>query len=129
MPEGAGIGVVSVVIDRWLDGTQRYDAPGESLLVARSLDGGRIVAIGGLTRCPHVAGAFRVRRFYVAPGARRQGVAGTLARQLIDGATRYSTIVTCNARASDAAAPFWETLGFVPTDVEGVTHRLDVVEP
>ena len=29
-----GIGIVGVVIDRWVDGTQRYDVPGESLLVA-----------------------------------------------------------------------------------------------
>jgi len=118
------IRVVSTVIDRWIDGTQRYDQPGESLLVGRV--GERIVAVGGLAWCPNVTGALRVRRFYVSPAARRQRVAHDLARQLIDDGAGYTAVITCNARASDAAAPFWESLGFLPVDADGITHRLDL---
>jgi len=119
-----GIRIVSTVIDRWIDGTQLYDRPGEKLLVGRV--GERIVAVGGLALCPNVAGALRVRRFYVSPTARRRDVAHDLARQLISTSAEYTSVVTCNARASDAAAPFWESLGFLPVDADGITHRLDL---
>jgi len=118
------IRIVSTVIDRWIDGTQRYDQPGESLLVGRV--GERIVAVGGLAWCPNVTGALRLRRFYVSPAARRQRVAHDLARQLIDDGAEHTAVFTCNARASDAAAPFWESLGFLPVDADGITHRLDL---
>jgi GNAT superfamily N-acetyltransferase len=125
--DAEGIRIVSTVVARWLDGTQRYDETGELLLVARDEQRGRIVAIGGRTRCPNVAGALRVRRFYVSPTARRRGIAAELARQLIDEGGRHTSMFTCNAQASSAAAPFWESLGFVPVDIAGITHRLDVV--
>ena len=120
-----GIRIVSTVIDRWIDGTQRYDRPGEKLLVGRV--GERIVAVGGLAWCPNVAGALRVRRFYVSPTARRQGIAQNLARKLIDDSAGHPAVLTCNAMASDAAAPFWESVGFLPVDADGITHRLDLV--
>jgi ribosomal protein S18 acetylase RimI-like enzyme len=66
-----------------------------------------------------------VRRFHVSPTARRRGVAHDLARRLIGGSAEYTSVVTCNARASEAAAPFWESLGFLPVDADGITHRLD----
>jgi len=120
-----GIRIVSTVIDRWVDGSQRYDQPGESLLVGRV--GERIVAVGGLAWCPNVSGALRMRRFYVSPAARRQGIAHDLARQLIDDSAGHTAVLTCNAMASDAAAPFWESVGFLPVDADGITHRLDLV--
>jgi len=120
-----GIRIVSTVVDRWIDGSQRYDQPGERLLVVRV--GERIVAVGGLAWCPNVAGALRVRRFYVSPTARRQGIAQYLARELIDDSAGHTAVLTCNAMASDAAAPFWESVGFLPVDADGITHRLDLV--
>ena len=120
-----GIRVVGVVIDRWVDGTQRYDVPGESLLVA-ARPHGVAVAVGGLTWCPNVAGALRVRRFYVSPGERRHGIARDLATCLIDSAAHHTSMVTCNARASAAAPPFWESLGLTPVATDGITHVLDL---
>jgi len=118
--EAEGLRVVSTVIDRWVDGTQRFAAPGESLLIARA--DGEAIAIGGLAHCPNVAGALRVRRFYVHPSWRRRGVARTLVQQLIEGGLRHTDTLTCNARASAAAPPFWESLGFAAVDLEGITH-------
>jgi GNAT superfamily N-acetyltransferase len=123
--DAEGIGIVGVVIDRWVDGTQRYDAPGEKLLVA-ARPGGDGVAVGGLAWCPNVAGALRVRRFYVSPSARRHGIAREIATRLIDGAGHHTSKVTCNAQASVAAPPFWESLGFTPVVADGITHVLDV---
>jgi len=123
LAEGAdaeGIAIVSAVITRWADGTQRYDQSGESLLVARSDQ--TVVGVGGLTRCPHVPGAMRVRRFYVAAEWRRLGVARLLAERLIDQGFQHSNTLTCNARASAAAPPFWENMGFRPVATEGITH-------
>src|SRR5690606_23406646 len=72
-----GIRNVRAVVDRWADGTERFDQPGEMVLVA--VGGGEPIGVGGLTRCPDVPGALRVRRFYVSPGWRRRGVARALA--------------------------------------------------
>ena len=77
-----GIRIVGVIVDRWFDGSQRYDGPGEAPLVAR--------------------------------------------RASDDAATHTST-VTCNAKASAAAPPFWESLGFRSVDTDGITRRLDVM--
>jgi GNAT superfamily N-acetyltransferase len=122
-----GIRIVGVIVERWLDGSQRYDGTGEALLVARRQSDGRIVAVGGMARCPDVGGALRVRRFYVSPEARRHGIARSLARRLIEGAAEHTSTITCNAKASSAAPPFWESIGFVAVDTDGITHQLDLV--
>ena len=118
--DNEGIGIVSTLVTRWVDGTERYDRAGESLLAATV--GDDAVAIGALSWCPHVSGALRVRRFYVAPDWRRRGLARNLAAELMSSGFRHSDTITCNARASAAAAPFWESLGFVPVEKEGITH-------
>lgn len=117
----AGIGNVRTLIDQWRGNRQRFDGPGEALLVAR-LDGD-VVGVGGLTRCPNVDGARRVRRFYVSTSARRRGIAAAIARPLLTLGFAHTDTITCNAAASAAAPPFWESLGFQPVEgIEGVTH-------
>lgn len=115
-----GIRIVSTVLERWRDGTERFRAPGEAILAATS--GGEVVGIGALTQCPNVGGALRMRRFYVDPAWRRRGVARELARALIAAGFEHTDVITCNAGASDAAVPFWESMGFSPVDAEGITH-------
>lgn len=118
--EAEGLRNVGTLIDRWRDGSERYDRDGERVLAA--IAGGDVVGVGGLSRCPSVPGALRVRRFYVAPAWRRHGVARSLAAALLPGGFDHADTITCNAGASDAAAPFWESLGFSRTDLAGVTH-------
>ena len=132
--ESASFGIrnVSALVEQWSDGSQRFSRPGEGLLVAlASTDGagdGAIddgaIGVGGLTWCPHVPDALRVRRFYVAEAWRRRGVARALAVSLLEVGSEHADVITCNARASDAAPPFWESLGFTPVDTEGITHVL-----
>lgn len=118
--EHEGIRVVSAVVGQWVDGVQRFDGPGEAIVAATSVDG--VIGIGALSACPHLAGALRVRRFYVAPRWRRRGVARALATELISNGFGHVDTITCNAQASAAAPPFWESMGFVPADTAGITH-------
>jgi GNAT superfamily N-acetyltransferase len=121
--EAEGIGIVARVLARWADGSERYDRPGEALLAAVA-PSGEVAGIGGLTVCPSMAGAMRVRRFHVRPEQRRRGVARLLASTLLAGGFEHTSTLTCNAGASDAAAPFWESMGFEPIDHPGITHVL-----
>lgn len=118
----ADIGNMTRLVERWADGSERYDQVGESMLLARS--SGRVVGVGGLARCRDVPGALRVRRFYVSTTVRRRGVARRIANTLIESGFLHTDRLTCNARASAAAPPFWEAMGFSPVDVSGITHHL-----
>ncbi len=137
--ESASFGIrnVSALVEQWSDGSQRFSRPGEGLLVAVAstgeagdeaigdgASGDGAIGVGGLTWCPHVPDALRVRRFYVAEAWRRRGVARALAVSLLEVGADHANVITCNARASDAAPPFWESLGFTPVDTEGITHVL-----
>lgn len=115
-----GIRIVSVVRERWEDESERYQGRGERILAAVADD--QVVGVGALSQCPHVSGALRMRRFYVAPAWRRHGVARSIAEDLIATGHAYSDLLTCNARASAAAGPFWESVGFIRVDTEGITH-------
>jgi GNAT superfamily N-acetyltransferase len=117
-----GIRNVATLLARWEDGSERYDRLGETMLVALDSAGEKVIGVGGLTQCPHVDGAMRVRRFYVATDFRRSGVARALAEQLIVHGFDFATTLTCNAKASAAAPPFWEAMGFSRSDVAGITH-------
>lgn len=118
---GEGIAVVTTVISNWNDRTQCFDGLGESLFLALDSNGTGI-GVGGISRCPHVEGALRMRRFYIHPEWRRCGVARALAESLIESSLGHADLLTCNAQASLAAPPFWESLGFVATETPGITH-------
>lgn len=119
----SGINNVGTLVERWRDGSERYDRRGESMLLARLSDDS-IVGVGGIAQCRDVPEALRVRRFYVSTSARRLGIARRLAATLIESGFGYTDTLTCNARASDAAPPFWESMGFQPVDIAGITHQL-----
>ena len=125
--DAEGIRVVRAVMDRWESGEERYGGSGEQLLVAVTDDG--VVGVGGLTICPTVPGALRMRRFYVHPAWRRRGVAAAIASALLASWPRDVSVITCNARASAAAPRFWEAMGFEPVDDAHITHVLRRPEP
>ncbi|HWU14723.1 MAG TPA: GNAT family N-acetyltransferase [Caulobacter sp.] len=118
-----GVGNMALLAAHWASGDQRFERDGEALLGA--LLAGELAGIGGLSIEPAATEpARRVRRFYVRPAFRRQGVGRTLASALIQEALDQVDLLTCNAAASPAAAPFWEAQGFWP-DVSGPwTHVL-----
>jgi GNAT superfamily N-acetyltransferase len=91
-------------------------------LILGAWKGRSLVGVGGRTWCPHVSSALRMRRFFVAPIARRQGIARAMVSLLLADASKYCSRITCNARATPFAPLFWESLGFIATDVPGITH-------
>ncbi len=104
-------------------GGAAFTSPGA--LFAALVDG-RLVGVGGVSEQAGLeTRAMRVRRLYVLPDARRLGAGRRLAEAMIAHGLRFVSRLTCNARASDAAAPFWEAMGFVPVSPEaGFTHEL-----
>ena len=118
-----GVGHMARLAEGWASGDQRFDGDGEALLGA--LLAGELAGIGGLSVEPAAPEpARRVRRFYVRPAFRRQGVARTLASALIQEALDQVDLLTCNAAASPAAGPFWEAQGFSPDTSGPWTHVL-----
>lgn len=122
LAEAEGVNNLRLLLDGWRAG-EWFDGDGEALFAAFAA--GELVGIGGVTPCSHLNGAERVRRFYVAPDFRRTGVGRTLATAAMQHGLRYTRTLTCNARASTAAAPFWEAMGFEPVQATGYTHLFE----
>lgn len=110
----------------WALGEMRFDRAGE-LLLAAQLEG-MLAGIGGITLDPVTPGMLRMRRFYIRPAFRRQGIGRNLAAALLQRSTLAGVAVTVNAGTADAPA-FWEALGFTPDARDGYTHRLDPSRP
>jgi GNAT superfamily N-acetyltransferase len=115
-----GYGFIERLHQDWQQGRQRFDAPGEILIVASV--GGDEAAVGGLTIDPAVADALRVRRFYVRPAWRGSGLGRQLAEKLIEHATGFTPLLTVNA-GTEAAGSFWLRMGFVASRTPGITHQ------
>jgi GNAT superfamily N-acetyltransferase len=106
----------------WRTGVHRFDQPGEALLAAR-MDA-RLVGIGGMTIDDRYPEALRMRRFYVAYEARRQGIGRALVIALVQRSECRQRRIVVKA-GTEAASAFWEALGFIPAeDVPGYTHVL-----
>lgn len=100
-----------------------FAEPGGALFAA--LVDGALAGVGGVTRERSLAEpAMRLRRLYVRPAFRRAGVATALAGAMMRQGFQTAPLLTLNARASPAAAPFWEAMGFAPVAWTGVTHAL-----
>lgn len=87
-------------------------------------DDGRLIGIGGLTPEPeaHLGEAWRVRRLYVLPAARRRGVGAAVANALLTEALNLTRLVTVHA-GSPEAARFWEALGWQAVEGEAWSHQ------
>lgn len=103
----------------WEGGAARFDRPGEALLTAQLT--GVLAGVGGLTLDPTVPDALRMRRFYVHPAFRRQGIGQKLAMALLERPGTAGRSVTVNAGTA-LASVFWEALGFVADPCNGHTH-------
>ncbi|MDO9474328.1 MAG: GNAT family N-acetyltransferase [Caulobacter sp.] len=118
-----GVRNMAMLADQWASGGQRFDEPGA--LFAALVDGD-LAGVGGVT-VETGAGepAMRMWRLYVLPMFRRFGVGRRLAGAMMQQGFQAAPLLTVNAGASDAAAPFWDAMGFSRTDaVTGATHAL-----
>jgi GNAT superfamily N-acetyltransferase len=101
-------------------------ATGSTAFIAllAAMSGGDLVGIGGMTEEPEPAPepAIRMRRLYVAPSARREGVARALVSALLQEAWDQVDLVTVHAGSNDASR-FWETQGFSEMDGLPWSHQ------
>lgn len=118
-----GVRNMAMLEAQWAGGEQRFDEPGA--LFAALVDGD-LAGIGGVT-VETGAGepAMRMRRLYVLPMFRRFGVGRRLAGAMMQQGLQAAPLLTVNAGASEAAAPFWAAMGFERTDaLPGASHAL-----
>jgi GNAT superfamily N-acetyltransferase len=119
---GEGLRNMALLAESWRAGG-RFESDGEALLSAYLA--GEPAGIGAMTPEPAAREpARRLRCFYVRPALRRRGVATALASALIHEGFDSVRLLTVNARASDAASPFWEAQGFEPDMNDPWTHAL-----
>jgi GNAT superfamily N-acetyltransferase len=115
-----GVRNMALLADDWRAGA-RFQDDGEALLAA--FLAGDLAGLGALGVEPaSPEPARRLRRFYVRPSLRRSGAGTALASALIQEGLDSVALLTVNARASKAAAPFWEAQGFVPDAGGPWTH-------
>lgn len=123
-----GFRFVGRLMDDWLDGSNRFDQPGECLLVA-TVDG-RLVGVGGVNIDPYVADGetARLRRLYVANAYRRRGIGEALVLALLQRATPHFRQIRLTTD-TEAAADFYVQLGFEAVEDETATHVKWLVKP
>ena len=110
----------------WRDGKERFTSDGCLLLAVYGSDGHappQAMAIGGVTSDPFLQDTLRLRRFYVHPDVRRQGLGASLASALIQEAVATGKPVVVHA-GDERAAKFWEKLGFSQVQDANHTHHL-----
>ena len=119
-----GFNFLDRLITEWKDGTNRFDDEGEALFGAYL--NGELVGTAGVTRQNPALG--RIRRVYVNPALRRQGIARRLVIEVLRFAKdEYKELVLFTD--TERAAAFYESLRFLPESPEGpdhATHRLRI---
>lgn len=119
--------MVAVLIAEWTSASNRFEAPGEAFYGA--CFGAQTVGVCGLNVDPF-AGApeiGRVRRLFVSPAHRRQGIGSLLVDRVIaDAAGRFELL---HVRTYDPVADvFYRSQGFTPVNGDQhCTHRLELI--
>jgi GNAT superfamily N-acetyltransferase len=113
------------LVEEWQSGANRFDKTGELFLGC--LDGGVLVAVGGVQRDPYrtAVDVGRVRRVYVRPAWRGRGIGQELVTLLVERAR--GKFLRLRLRAENpAAARVYERIGFQPVTEEDATHALEL---
>lgn len=106
---------------RWDQGLETYCTNGAALFGAFLED--NLLGVCGTTRDVEFKfPAMRMKALYVHPDWRRQSIASTLAKTCMFHGLHSSDTLTCNARASAEAGPFWVSMGFKPVYLPNITH-------
>lgn len=105
----------------WHEESRYFDRPGEMLVIA--FIGQDVAGIGGVTEDFIDASWLRMRRFYVRPNFRRQGVGKAIAEYLLGRALRLNRQIVLHTETSEGAA-FWQAMGFIQIDREKTTHAI-----
>ena len=117
-----GFRMLDRLVDDFHDGRNRFNQPGECLLGVFDASG-HLVGIGGLNQDPYSPGhpVGRLRRFYISPAHRRQGIGRRLANALLLEAKRTFLTVVIRTYTTQGAQ-FYESLSFIPYDTSTTSH-------
>jgi GNAT superfamily N-acetyltransferase len=118
-----GYQFIDTLVEEWASAKNRFDGPGETL--CGCLDQDLLVGVGALS-CDPFAGRpdmGRIRKVYLRPAWRNQGVGRTLVSALVDQARRHFRCVRLRVE-NDRAARLYESLGFVPISNPDASHIL-----
>ncbi|MDN7246685.1 GNAT family N-acetyltransferase [Planococcus shenhongbingii] len=124
--EAEGYRFLKRLVSQYEDGTNTFNQAGEALYGVWDQHG-HLIAIGGLNRDPYSnkEGVGRLRRFYISPNSRRQGIGTLLLKKIINhGRDHFKEIVV---RTDSAAADaFYRANGFsadlgLPEATHGLT--------
>jgi len=117
-----GFRFLSRFVDDLASGRVQLDAPCEFFVA--QVEGDCLIAIGGVTPDPYVdrVGVGRLRHVYVRPSARGTGVGRVLVQHLEERARPCYSWLQLRTD-TDAAARFYERLGYLPIHSESATHR------
>jgi GNAT superfamily N-acetyltransferase len=120
-----GFKFVQRLRDEYQSGTNRFECPGEALLLAR--DRQIVIVVIGLNLDPNdQVGVMRLRRFYVVPEHRGHGLGHIMLLTVIELA-RAAGAKTLEPRTDNPhAARFYERNGFQPLNSSNPTHRLEL---
>jgi len=113
--------MVSRMLADFKAGTNRFDLPSEVLLA--HVRDGAVLAVCGLNREQEITfgKGGRIRRLYVLPAHRGEGLARSLVEAIASFACHYHEVLTVNAGPSPAHA-FYEHIGFEPVSHPSITH-------
>jgi GNAT superfamily N-acetyltransferase len=118
-----GFDFIETLLTDWYAGANRFDGPGE--ILCGCIEGGELVAVGGLNRDPFLDNPRigRIRRVYVRELWRSRGVGTALVTCLVQSARPHFACVRLRA-ANPRAAQLYEHLGFTPVGDPNATHIL-----
>jgi GNAT superfamily N-acetyltransferase len=118
-----GFKFVQRLRDEYESGINRFDLPGEALLLAR--EAWSVIAVVGLNLDPEgQPGVMRLRRFYVLPEYRRQGLGQKMLLEVIELARKAHAKTLELHTDNSQSARFYERNGFQRLDSSNPTHRL-----
>jgi GNAT superfamily N-acetyltransferase len=120
-----GFKLVQRLRDEYQSGINRFDQPGEALLLAR--DAQSVIAVIGLNLDPEGrVGVMRLRRFYVLPEHRRHGLGEKMLLEVINLARTAHAKVHELYTDNSQAERFYERNGFEPLTSINPSHRLEL---
>ena len=111
------------LVSDYKSGANRCEGRGEVLLIARAEDE-VVLGVCGLNATAR-PGIGRLRRFYVLPAVRSQGIGAALLERIVNAARLHFTRLELRTNDPRAAA-FYFSHGFQAVQREDATHELEI---
>src|SRR5271157_4184016 len=126
--DATGFHALSRLLTEWRSGLNRFNKPGEALLIAT--DNGHVVGVCGLNRDPYLSDPTvgRVRHLYVAVDHRQRGIGSRHVAAVIGAASGHFARLRLRTDSPDADG-LYRSLGFKPFTAElACSHQLALID-